>query len=148
MKRFATLLIAFAACSWVVQSAPEDPFIGTWKLNVSKSKFEPPPAPTSETVTIGADGKVTVQTMTSDGAEEWSYTYMQDQESPITGMTEGSSVKEHRAGDTVEHSWKARGGNYTGKGTLTKNGTVMTYVFDGTRPDGKHEHDVMIFEKQ
>ena len=148
MKHFAVLLVAIAAFAGLGKPAAQDPFVGTWKLNVAKSKFDPPPGPTSETVTIGADGKVTVQSTSNQGDEDWSFTYVQDQEAPITGMSGASSVKEHREGNTVEHTWKFNGGNYTGKGTLSKNGKIMTYVFDGTGADGKHEHDVMVFDGQ
>ena len=76
-----TLLALCAACA---QSA-KDPFIGTWKLNAAKSKFNPGPGPKSQTVTIGADGKVTVESVQTGGTETWSYTYVDGQEAPITG---------------------------------------------------------------
>jgi hypothetical protein len=146
MKLFEVVLIAFTAFGWA-QAAAQDPFVGTWKLDVAKSKFDPGPAPTSATITIGADGKVSYQSTGTNGNENWSYTYMADQESPLTGM-DNSSVKEHRHGNMVEHTWKLNGGNFTGKGTISKNGKVLTYVLDGTQPDGKHEHNVEVFEKQ
>src|SRR5260370_25423195 len=59
----------------VAPAAAEDTFVGTWKLNVAKSKFSPGPAPQSQTVTIGADNKVEVSGTDSEGqAVNWSYT--------------------------------------------------------------------------
>src|SRR6266568_7519839 len=51
--------------------AADDPFIGTWKANMSKSAFSPGPPPTSVTVTIAPNGtngiKVTVEAMNAKG---------------------------------------------------------------------------------
>jgi len=56
------------------QAAQNDRFVGTWKLNVAKSKFNPGPAAKDETVTIAPD-KVSVEEVTADGkTENWSYT--------------------------------------------------------------------------
>src|ERR1700681_3361868 len=47
-----------------------DPVEGTWKLNVSKSKFSPGPAPKDETRVYEAQGegiKATVRTIDADG---------------------------------------------------------------------------------
>ena len=149
MKNFSVVLIALlTACIAYAQDAGQSPFVGTWQLNAAKSKFNPGPVPKSQTVTIGDDGKVTVEGVRSDGtSENWSYTYMKDQEVPITGMP-NSSVLEKRNGNTIEHTWKFNGGNYTGKAVLAKSGKRMTYTFDGTNPEGKHEHNVQVYDKQ
>lgn len=124
-----------------------DAWVGTWKLNVAKSKFDPGPAPQSETVTIAPD-KVSVEGTRQDGsAESWSYMYSPGTEAPITGMP-NSSVKETRGARTVQHAWKMNGVSFTGKGVLAKDGKSFTYTMDGTDPQGRHEHDVAIYEKQ
>jgi hypothetical protein len=149
MKLLNVLLLTLSAALLMpAQSGSTDPFVGTWKLDVAKSKFNPGPPLQSQTVSISADGKVAVQGMQADGKnEDWSYMYVQDQESPITGM-DNSSVKESRHNHHIEHVWKLNGGNYTGKAVISKDGKTMTYTFDGTMPDGKHEHDLMIYERQ
>jgi hypothetical protein len=149
MKTFTVLLLAMAgALALGAQDTGNSPFIGSWKLDAAKSKYNPGPAMKSETVTIGNDGKVTVEGVSANGDNEhWSYTYTDGQEATITGM-ENSSVIEKRNGNTVEHTWKLNSSNYTGKGVLSKNGRVMTYTLDGTNQQGQHEHDVLIYEKQ
>ena len=47
------MLLAMAAALPLAMGA-DDMFVGTWKLNVEKSKFSPGPAPKSSTVTIAA----------------------------------------------------------------------------------------------
>ena len=149
MKFRRIVLVAIAAAfAASAQSTGKSPFIGTWELDVAKSKVDPGPPMKSETVTIAEDGKVTVQSVDGKGkSENWSYTYMEDQEAPITGM-QNSSVVEKRHGKTVEHAWKFDGGTFTGKGVISKNGKVMTYTLDGTNSEGKHEHSVSVYEKQ
>jgi hypothetical protein len=55
-KTFGLLML----CALALVAA-DNPFVGTWKLNVAKSKFSPGPPPQSQTVTIGADNKVQAQ---------------------------------------------------------------------------------------
>ena len=150
MKYLGMIFVALlAALAVSAQTSDQSPFVGSWKLNVAKSKFDPGPPMKSETVTIGQDGKVSVEGLAADGTttESWSYTYTEAQEAPITGM-DNSSVVENRHGNTVEHKWKLNGSSYTGKGVLSKNGKVMTYTMDGTDAQGRHEHDVLVYEKQ
>jgi len=69
MKRFLCLLsfvviTALAAGPLIAQT---NPFIGTWKLNVAKSKFEPGPAPKSQTRTVVA--KVMAQNIALKASE-------------------------------------------------------------------------------
>jgi hypothetical protein len=104
MKKTFGLLILCA-----LALAADDSFVGTWKLNVAKSKFSPGPAPQSQTVTIGADNKVEGSGTDSEGqAVNWSYTATPGT-ATITGLPD-ASVMETRKGHTVDHSWKF-GGN-------------------------------------
>ncbi len=149
MKSFAVALLGLAMPFVLgAQNAQNDPFIGTWKLNVAKSKFNPGPAPKGETVTIAQD-KVTVEEIHADGkTENWSYTPTPGGTATISGM-ENSSVMEKRVNDhTMEHTWKMGNSTMQGKGVVSKNGKKMTYTLTGTGPDGKPVHNVDIFEKQ
>lgn len=149
-KCLGIILLALAVpLALAAQTAKQsDAWVGTWKLNVAKSKFNPGPGPQSETVTIDADGKVSVDELHKSGqSENWSYTYSEGVEVPITGQ-ENSSVTEKRSATTIEHTWKLGGANYTGRGVLSRSGKVMTYTLDGTNPQGQHEHDVMVYDKQ
>jgi|SRR5581483_5450274 len=148
MKLFAVILTA-AAMSFAFAADDSSPFVGTWKLDAQKSKFKPGPGPTSETVTIGADGKVAVDETMSDGhTQAWSYTYMENQTVPITGM-ENSSVLEKRPDSRhVEHTWTFNRGTMHGKGVVSKDGKTMHYTMTGTTASGKREDDDMVFEKQ
>ncbi|MFL6351725.1 MAG: hypothetical protein ACJ74Z_07725 [Bryobacteraceae bacterium] len=156
MKR---LSVAFAALALAItaqavqngqsaQPAQNDRFVGTWKLNIAKSKFSPGPPPTSATVTIAPD-KVSVEEVHADGkTENWSYTPSPGSPATITGM-ENASVIEKRVNDhTMEDTWKMGEGTMQGKAVLSKDGKRMTYTLTGNTPEGKPVHNVDVYEKQ
>ena len=63
------------------------PFVGTWQLNVAKSKFNPGPPPQSQTRTWDASGMVTAKGVGATGkAFSYGYTIKGDgKESPTMG---------------------------------------------------------------
>ena len=63
---------------WLTQDA--DPIIGTWVLNVAKSKFSPGPAPQSDSCMYVMEGQATK--VTSKGASK-----------PMTYMTVRQEIK-------------------------------------------------------
>jgi hypothetical protein len=76
MKRrigvFAALVLVLAAGS--VLLAQGNPFVGTWKLNLASSKFNPGPPPQSQTRSWDASGKVMVTGVGATG-KPFSYGY-------------------------------------------------------------------------
>ncbi|MDQ2713237.1 MAG: hypothetical protein M3Y24_13580 [Acidobacteriota bacterium] len=153
MKKYAyvTSLLAILFAPAVVLTAQTDqagPFIGTWQLNVAKSKYSPGPAPKSQTVTVAPEGKTTVEEVDAqDKNVTWSFTPSGDTAVPIEGL-ENSTVTEKRSGNTVDHVWKIQGGNTKGHGVISKSGKTMTYTMTGTDGQGRPVHNVSIFEKQ
>ncbi len=142
------LMVPFAVRAQVTQSSQNDAFIGTWKLNVAKSKFSPGPGAKSETVTITQD-KVSVEAEDANGkTENWSYTPTEGSTANITGL-ENSSVMTKKVNDrTIEHTWKMGDSTMHGRAVLSKDGKTMRYTMTGTTRDGKPIHDVETFEKQ
>jgi hypothetical protein len=49
--------------------AQSDPFVGTWQLNIAKSKFTPGPPPRNQTLSVQGDGQDQTVTITGVGAE-------------------------------------------------------------------------------
>ena len=105
-------------------SAQTDPFLGTWKLNVKKSKFVPGPPRKSETriVVAGPSGmRVSVDRVNGDGStQQFEYTTNLDGKSyPITGQAPYGA-------DSISANLTAPN---TIQSTLTKNGkTVATAI--------------------
>jgi len=69
--------VLFALSLLVLSSVPllaqDNPFVGIWKLNLAKSKFEPGPAPKSQTRTVCQDGALTLMESAADGTHSYSY---------------------------------------------------------------------------
>jgi hypothetical protein len=73
MRTFLRTMIfgtALAALGVHVAAQTADPLIGTWELNIAKSKYDPGPAPKSETrtyVVVGQDIKANSKGVDADG---------------------------------------------------------------------------------
>src|SRR5580658_5574178 len=97
MKRririFAALVIVLAAGS--VLLAQDNPFVGTWKVNLASSKYDPGPAPKSQTRTWAASGMVMVDTISTTGAKSsYGYTLKGDgKEYPTMGAIPNTADK-------------------------------------------------------
>lgn len=140
MKKLILSLVvcsAFLPVAGFGQAASNDPFVGTWNLNVAKSKISPGPAPTSETVTISPEGKVAVHEAFLQGKDlDWSYTAVEGGPAPIEGWPEGSTVTTKRTGNVMQHIWKQGTGTETGHAVVSKDGKTMTYTMRGTNSKG------------
>jgi hypothetical protein len=146
LSKFALLVIAIAT----MLGAAEDPFTGTWNLDVAKSKIHPGPAPQSQTVSIAPDGKVSFHAVAADGkTTDWSYLPSSDgTPSQITGVPDSTVTIRKLGNGTVEHVWKFGPATERGKAVLSKDGKVMTYTLRGKNSQGQAVHEVEIYEKQ
>jgi hypothetical protein len=146
MKKTFGLLI-LCGLALVAAGAADDPFVGTWKLNVAKSKFSPGPPLQSQTVTIGANNKVEVSGVDGKGqAVKWSYAATPGT-ATITGIP-NASVIETRKGKMVDHTWKIGKATQMGHGVISKDGKTMIYTLQGTDADSKKVNDRSVYEKQ
>lgn len=85
MRALAMIVVVLAAGGLLL--AQDNPFVGTWKLNVAGSKFNPGPAPQSQTRTWDAMGMVMVNSIGPTGtASSYGYTIKGDgKEYPTMG---------------------------------------------------------------
>src|SRR6185437_13979135 len=96
MKRFVSVtkrqypvlaILALALFIGGAANAQTSGFVGTWKLNVEKSKYEPGPPPKEQSRTWSADGVVDAKGIDANGKpREYGYTVKLDGKShPATG---------------------------------------------------------------
>src|SRR4249919_2945655 len=91
--RFTLVLgVGVLAVAALATAQAKDPFVGTWNMNLAKSKYSPGPAPKSSTSTYEAAGKgykVSVKSEPASGpVQQWSYTSDLDgKDVPINGNT-------------------------------------------------------------
>ncbi len=152
---FSKVVLAFALTTLAAFAA--DNTLGTWKLNMAKSKYTPTPMPVkSLTVTREASDGGAKQTTTgerSDGTQiNASYTSNYDgKEVPVTGNApyDSIAVKQTNA-NTLTDERKKTGGPYkaSGRTVVSTGGKMMTVTVKGTSADGKEFTQTFVFDKQ
>ena len=135
-------------------SAQPDPAVGTWKLNLAKSRFSPGPPPTSGVLTIEASGqglRVTAVTVGQDGTTITTrYTANRDgKDYRVTGSPDYDTVA--LAGDktTVQGTRKKNGKvvqTYTR--VISADGKTMTVTTSGINASERKINNVAVYEKQ
>ena len=149
--------VVFALAITTIAALGADNTIGTWKLNVEKSKYTGAPMPVkSLTVTReAADGGVK-QTTTGELADgtaiNASYTAKYDgKDVQVTGNApyDTIAIKQVNA-NTLTDARKKTGGKYegTGRTVVSNGGKTMTTTTKGTNADGKAFTSVFVFDKQ
>jgi ketosteroid isomerase-like protein len=156
MKRLLTVLAVtlFAQAAGGLVLAQSDPFVGTWKLNLTKSKFDPGPAPKSQTRTWAADGNVRVEGVDAAG-KPMAYEYpirADGKDYPTTGPVPNSadSISSKRIdANTIEATFTRRGKPAdTTRFVVSRDATVLTMTVKGTLPNGNALVDLLVWDKQ
>jgi hypothetical protein len=159
MKRVLTV-VAIAVLAAVGSSslyAQGNAVVGTWKLNLTKSKFDPGPAPTSLTRKVVAEGdglKYSFEGVSADGKPvAYSFTVKFDgKDYPITGSipsgADSISIKRVDANNYEATLKKAGKVLATSKATVSADGKVTTVESTGTNAAGAKVHDVQVYDKQ
>ena len=147
-----TIVIAAAA---VALAAGTDPVVGTWKLNVTKSKFNSSQAPKSETrtyVVAGKDIKASSKVVDASGkptGASWIVNY-DGKDRPETGNPDADTLAVKRVNASTTEFTQKRAGKVviTGTRTISADGKVMTITTKGTDAHGQAIDTVQVFEKQ
>jgi hypothetical protein len=137
--------------------ADSNPLVGTWKLNLEKSKYEPGPAPKSLTRTVEAQGdgvKYTFEGVAADGTPlSYGFSVQFDgKDNPISGSmpTGADTISAKRADASHYVATLKKGGKIIGtaKVSVSKDGKTTTVDATGTTPTGVKTHDVQVYDKQ
>ena len=156
-SRMAFILGLAAALALPIHAqTSSDPFLGNWKMDAAKSKFDPGPAPKSEVRAFEAtsDGstKSTVQTTTASGAAATRIaTYKDDGKSyPVQGSANYDSIAVMRVSASQMKTTLMRSGKTIGdiSSSVSKDGKVLTMTYTFTTPSGVKEHDVFVYDRQ
>ena len=134
-----------------------DNTIGTWKLNVAKSKYTPAPFPLkSLNITREASDGGVKQTTTGEQADgtqiNASYTAKYDgKEVQVTGNAPYDTIAMKQVNaNTQTDERKKTGGPYkaTGRTVISNGGKTMTTTAKGTNGQGKEFTSIFVFDKQ
>jgi len=146
----ALLALPLAA---IAASDAADPVIGTWKLNVEKSKNDN--MPKSETRTYAAaDGgvKLSWKRVGADGkhtAVDTTYKY-DGKDYPVTGSPDFDSLSVKRVGSHTAEGTQKLNGKVAGttKRTVSKDGKTLTLVSKSTNAKGEETTSTMVYDRQ
>jgi hypothetical protein len=157
MRTFTMALGVFAFALVGIESAAQttDPVVGTWELNVAKSKFSPGPAPKSETrtyVVAGQEIKASSKGVDSTGKTvtgEWTVVY-DGKDRPATGNPDADMLSLKRIDANTTEFTQKKAGKVVMSGTrsISKDGKVMTITTKGTNAKGQPVNDVEVFERR
>jgi hypothetical protein len=149
----AVALVVLCAAAFAQSS---NSLVGTWKLNVAKSKYNAGAAPKSGTTTFDAAGpgiKATVDTVAADGTKRhWTYTASFDgKDNPIVGnATQGDVVALTRVDANTTKLVYKKDGNVTVTSTtvVSGDGKTRTVTTKGKDALGQNADNVNFYDKQ
>ena len=157
MKRIPATVVLLSLAASGLLLAQESPFVGTWKLNVAKSKYSGEQPPRSETRTVVAQGdglKVTYKGMAADGSPiAYSFTTNLDgKDSPFLGahIFGGDNVAVRRVDANTTTSVVKKAGKtlVTLTTVVSKDGMVTTQTATGTNAQGQPLSFTTVWDKQ
>ena len=136
--------------------AQADSQVGTWKLNLAKSKYSPGPAPKSATTNITAAGqgtKVVVDQAMADGSvRHYEFTANYDsKDSKVTGNNpDADTVARTRIDASTVQTISKKNGKVTTMqtSTVSADGKTRTVTTKGVNAAGQQVNNVAVYEKQ
>ena len=154
MKTYAYLLMSAALTATLVAGSA-DPFAGTWKLNVHKSKYAPGECPKSmviEMETVGAGIRYRSETEYANGRKtkaQYTADYSGAEAIVVgaTGLMTPVSLKRIDANTVVASYKRAMQVIATSRRVVSKGGRMMTITTVSTDKDGKSITNVGVYDK-
>ena len=149
------VLATLAAFATSASAQSADRGMGTWKLNVEKSKYSLGPAPKSLTAKFEPAGKgvkLTTEGVGADGkpnATEYTANY-DGKDVPLKGSPAADTVSLVRkdAQTTIRTDKKAGKVVQTLTRVVSKDGKSFTVTVKGTSAKGEPVNNLLVFEKQ
>ena len=150
----ALLTTSGALGAFQLRSTAEPPpqLIGSWRLNVAKSKYSPGPPLRSETrvYTKGAEGvKGVVSRVYGDGrTEQFEYMANFGKDLMVTGIPEYDSVTLRKIDELISDAVLSHAGTVYGvaRRVISADGKAMTITFD-RKSSETPVHNVAVYDK-
>jgi hypothetical protein len=133
-----------------------DPAVGTWKLNLEKSKPDPavaaPKSSVRTYVAMPSGLRVRIRTVEADGSEhliESSFSY-DGKLHAVTGTPDYDNVAVTRVSRFESHTRLIQDGKAIGQlnRVVSADGKTLTIIRQLTTNKGTAEHDVLVFDRQ
>jgi hypothetical protein len=158
MRSFALLMCAAitgATLSLHAQAVPakDDPIIGIWQLNVTRSQYHPGPGPVSETRSYrrGANGvEGTIQRRFADGrSERIEYVAEYDREYPVSGTDAYDHILLKRIDERTAQAVLSHAGRVYGvaRRVIASSGATMTITLKRESSTGQAVLNTAVYER-
>ena len=159
MKRVRILVtpVLFTLCfaTAFAQTAAKAVFVGTWKLDVTKSKYAPGPTPKSQTAkldSVTGGMSVVSDRVEADGQKvhfEWTAKF-DGKDYPVKGDATRDNVAVRKVDDyTLEITNKKSGKDTTTiKAVYAKDGKSRVETVTGTNAQGQKINNVTVWDKE
>ena len=151
----AFLAMCLFATSSLSSFAQTDPIIGTWELNLAKSKVSPGPPPKSQTLTYEAAGqgvKITVKGTDAEGKPiDSQFTANYDgKDYAVTGNPGWDTITLKRIDAYKSESTRKKAGKVVGTATrvVSKDGKTLTLTEEGVTAKGEKFRNTVVYDKQ
>jgi len=156
MKRNLSVIAVFAMilAAGSMVAAKDNPFVGTWKLNVAASKFDPGPAPQSQTRTWDAAGAVGITGVNAAGKSiAYGYTIKGDGKAyPTSGAIPNAAdmVSSRKVSPNTIKATFTKAGKQVEATTfsVSKDGKSLTIMIKGVLPTGQPMNNETHWDKQ
>lgn len=154
-KQWIRLVSSVAVALAVIGGTAHAQSIGTWKLNLAKSKFAKGQAPKSTTLVYepaGAGIRVTVDQVPADGpAIHYSYAANYDgKDNPVVGNPNADMAARTRVNATTTKLVNKKGGETLSQVTIVESsdGKTLTITTIGKDAGGQNIDSVAVYDKQ
>ena len=151
---FGAFLVVVVPIISLSSQAP-DAAIGTWKLNLAKSKYDPGPTPKTQTLTYEPAGqgvRITSQTADARGQSiliQYSASY-DGRDYPVSGGQDFDTTALRRIDAFTVEGIRKRGGKVVQTFTrvVSADRKVLTITTKGTDAKGQQVNNVVVYERQ
>jgi hypothetical protein len=147
------LVVGFVGLELLAQGA--DPLLGTWELNLAKSKITSEPPPKSDTRTFAQDGdavKFTRRAIDANGKPvSTEYTAKYDgKDHPATGSPDSDTISMKRIDKFTTESTQKKGGKvvWVNKRVVSADGKTLTLTSHSTNAKGETVTNILVFDKK
>jgi len=147
--------VCFGSAALARAAAAPDPAVGTWELNLTKSKFNPGPAPKSMTRVYANTAEGTTLTATGAAADGTPIsihaTYKYDgKDYPYSGSPNYDAISLKRVNGVTVKSTLKKGGKAVGTSTrsIAGHGKVMIITARFVDTKGVKQQNVQVFDKK
>jgi len=130
--------------------------VGTWKLNLTKSKYSPGPAPKSSTIIFEAVGqgfRGTIEGIDAQGNPTkavFGVFFLDGKSHPVTGFPAYDAVSIKQINDSTWECTRTKAGKVVQIGTdeISADGKTRTLTTTGVNENGQHINNVAVYDKQ